>query len=237
MRRKEITFRVSPFLVSIDGPDGVGKSNFAQVLASKLKGYLSKNKVKLVKPTYFDASRKARRIGQKLEALKKKISPYSKLHNKFFLTAMMVNYREVILPAIESKTLVILDSSEIRALAFIIDKGSPKAIEDTLVKIKKGILTCGIQPKTRIILESSSKDLYLNLNTKKFLDSGDPHGIQEIKRRIQAYRKAISVIQELNECTNWRTINLRHVKGSLKEYHSDFIEQTGVINDICKGTL
>jgi len=230
-KEKQIVFKVSPFLVSVDGPDGAGKSNFTQALALKLKTYLGDDKVRLIKPSYFDVSSKAQRVGQKLASLKDKFSPHSKFHNNFFLAAMTINYRDVVLPAIKSRKVIILDSSEIRALAFMIDKGSLSAVKDTVIRIRKGALTCGLQPKTRITLEGDLEDLYRNLNAKNSLDSGDPNGIQGIERRTKSYRKALDVIQRLdvNESVDWQIINIHHVNGSLEKYLSNLIDQAGII--------
>lgn len=228
---KQVVFKVSFFLVSIDGPDGAGKSNFTQVLVSKLKTYLGDDRIELIKPSYFDVSSGSQRVGQKLASLEGKFRPHSRLHNNFFLAAMTVNYRNVILPAIRSGKIIILDSSEIRALAFMIDKGSPDAVRDTITRIQKGVLACGIQPKIRVILEGNPEDLYRSLSTKNSLDSGDPRGIQEIERRIEAYQKAISLIRQLkvSEPVDWRIINTCHVNGSLQEYFSNLIDQARII--------
>lgn len=236
-KTKQLIFKVSPFLISIDGPDGAGKSSFAQVLVSKLKLYLDSDKIKLIKPSYFDTSFRAQYIGRKLTLLKSKLVAHSKLHNNFFLAAMTVNYRDIILPTIRSKNIAVLDSSEIRALAFITDKGTLGAFKDTVMKIKRGALTCGIQPKIRIILDGSPEDLYQNLKTKNSLDNGDPYTIKEIERRIKSYRRAIDVVQKLNvdKIVDWRVIKIYHVNNSfLEEYFSNIIDRIEVIPVLAK---
>jgi len=230
----QAVFKVSSLLISIDGPDGAGKSSFAKVLTAKLTDICGEKKVVLVKPSYFNVSVRARRIGEKINRLGHKFEKYSRLHNAFFLAAMMANYEDVILPVIYSNRMVVLDSSEIRALAFMIDKGLPDAIKDTLFKIQNGLLTQKIQPKLRIVLMGGINDLYRNLNTKKILDDGDPYNKAMIRKRIDAYQKAIKTIKQLaiNDEVNWQTITVHHTFQPLHSYFSDIINQNEIISKI-----
>jgi len=128
----------------------------------------------------------------------------------------------------------VLDSSEIRALAFMIDKGFSDAIDDTLFKIRSGFLTQRIQPRLRIVLMGSVDSLYRNLNTKKILDDGDPHNRARIKRRINAYQKATKTIKQLTTTdeVDWHTITIHHTSQPLHNYFSDIINQNGIIPKI-----
>jgi len=98
MKNNRLIFQTSPFLVSVDGPDGTGKSTFSEVLAVELGKKFGENRVKIVRPTYFSTSAKAQRIGNKLEKVKDKLKEYSQPHNAFFLAAMRTNYEDVVLP-------------------------------------------------------------------------------------------------------------------------------------------
>lgn len=225
-RNNGLIFKVCPRLISIDGPDGIGKSILAEALTDELQRIFGRDRAKLVRPTYFSTSVKAQRIGNWLEKIKNEMEKYSQLHNSLFLKAMEINYEDVVLPATQAERLVILDSSEIRALAFILDKGDKGAIKDTIMRIKTGVLTSGIQPKMRIILRSKKSDLWKNLLSKNNLDEGDPQSIQEIEKRIVVYQKAIELIRQLevNDEVKWVTINVKHVV-RLSEYLSGLVSQ------------
>lgn len=220
MKNNRLIFKTFPSLVSVDGPDGTGKSTFSEVLAVELGKKFGKNKIKLVRPTCFSTSAKAQRIGNKLGKAKNELKEHSQPHNAFFLAAIKTNYESIVLPVIEQEQIVVLDSSEIRALAFMIDKGNRSAIKDTETRIKNGVLTCSTQPKMRIILMGEPHELWKNLLTKDSLDRGDPQNIPEVKKRIVAYKKAIELIQRLetNEEVKWVNINIQHVTDSLSDY-------------------
>lgn len=134
-------FQVFDGLIAIDGPDGAGKSTLSALLASRLKEEYEMS-VEIIQPTQFHASLSARKLKAKLEASSENFD--TKQHNAFYLDAMRANYEESVLPALRNGALVILDSSELRALAFMKDKGTPEAYADTLSRIGSGEITCGI---------------------------------------------------------------------------------------------
>jgi len=187
-----------PLLISVDGPDGSGKSTTTKILLDFLQKKFGINQdVVVFKPTYFETSPEALLVKDRLES-SLGIRAYSKEHNDFYLEAMRLNYLNVIIPSLEQKKIVILDSSEIRALAFNIAKGEIEAISDTKDKIKSGFLTAGIYPDIRIILDGSVSALSKNLQTKNFLDKGDPVNLKEIVQRRKSYSEAIKFVNSLN---------------------------------------
>lgn len=201
-------------LISIDGPDGSGKSTFSRILLEFLQKRTDNHRdVVLVKPTYFETSPEAILIKQKLE-FSENIKVYSREHNNFYLEAMRINYQKIVIPYLEKEKIVILDSSEIRALAFNLAKAEKDAIFDTKEKIKNGFLTDNIFPDVRIILDGSSFSLFKNLKTKNFLDTGDPINLQEVCKRRDAYIEAVKFVNDLNYEKNIRVYNFK-IKHSL----------------------
>ena len=99
-----------------------------------------------------------------------------------------------------------------------------KAVNDTKTKIQSGFLTAGIYPDIRIILDGSAFTLSKNLQTKNFLDKGDPVDLKEINKRRRSYSEAIKFVDSLNFN---KKINSYHfkIKHSLKadEYLKDFV--------------
>jgi thymidylate kinase len=147
---------------------------------------------------------------------------------------MTINYEDVILPAIKKDNFIILDSSDIRALAFMFDKGKKNAINETIKQIKNGSLTCNIFPGIRIILYCSPTDILKNMQNKVKLDEGDPSCIEDINRRILSDENAIAFFQKLthiNRNTYWINLNVHHTEKSLDEYHQDMIRNY-IINEI-----
>lgn len=217
--KEQLVFKVPPHLVSVDGPDGAGKSKMSDLLAAELEGAFDA-KALVVRPTYFQTSTGAQSIGREFSTVKATLQEHSRAHNGFYLTAMEANYRTVVLPAVKTGKIIVLDSSEIRALAFILDKGDSEAIRDTLTRITTGTLTCCLQPRVRVILNASADDLLRNLQKKVELDKGDPHNLWEARRRIRSYHQAIDFIRELavETPTKWITIEIAHTDIPLTDY-------------------
>lgn len=197
-------------LISVDGPDGCGKSSIASHLSACLKSHWPNRGAQVIKPSYFESSTAANRIGQELAACQGLV-PGTLAHNKYFLRAMRENYLSVVLPALMAGQVVVLDSSEIRALAFVIDRDEPEVIMQTQSWLLSERLTAGIYPQLRLMLWADAADLQQNLRTKRALDSGDPNTLMEINRRIDSYATARSYIEAIGWGESvWVTYQIRH---------------------------
>lgn len=221
-------WRVFENLITVDGPDGSGKTTLTEMLASNLKSRLGSEQVLLVRPTRFDASPEAAAVHKKLQ----ETTPYppdnSLTHNAFYLEAMGMTYQHMVLPSLEAGCIVILDSSDIRALAFMLDRGSDEAIDHTKEQILSGVVNCRIQPFYRLIMQPSSPDdLVSNLGKKDGLDKGDPREFVEVIRRIEKYQLAIEFFKILtaNLGINWHDVSITHVTGNTEHYLSSVIEE------------
>jgi thymidylate kinase len=225
MKKKKDRFNVFPRLISIDGPDGTGKSNLARILHKIISLSFQEESI-VIKPTYFDASEEAQIIGEELRK-RENLEKSSQEHNSFFLRAMLVNYRTVILPALKDNKWIILDSSEIRSMAFVLDRGDVRAINNTKSFIEQGLLTLGVCPWTRVILGADPETIRSNLLTKKELDLGDPISIEEIERRIRAYKESIGLIKKIptSKTIQWIYLIIEHQKDELDQYLLNLVEK------------
>lgn len=213
-------YNTHPLLISIDGPDGTGKSTLAEILFEKLQEILGKDKVILAKPTYFETSPRAMKIKEEFKRMEGKISKDSREHNRFYLKALEMNYEDVVRPNLQAGKIVLLDSSEIRSLAFIFCNGSQDAISDTIEKIKDDSLTKGLFPKIRIFLSGEDQDIWKNLLSKRKLDSGDPQDIKGVEKIKAAYSEAIKVINRTIGLlsSEWLIISVKHTKLDPQSY-------------------
>lgn len=204
---KEV-FSIDYNLISVDAPDGAGKSTFVKVLKQELERLYGVDRVVLLAASDFFASEGARYYGDKF-AHRGAVVPFSRKHNLFFLGAVNKNYREVIIQALAQNKIVVLDSSEIRALAFMMDMGSADAIDSTAAWLKSGRLTGSLLPGNRIILSIRPEDSAKNLARRPKLDHGDPTSLAEIEKRLACYQMAISEIQNLKttQPVNWLKID------------------------------
>ncbi len=227
MKKDAVKLTPNPRLISIDGPDGAGKSTLARILPD----LIGPSGVVVVRPTCFHGSAGAIKCGRRFKAAGSNVARGSQPHNAFFLDPMEANFADTIVSGLNSGALVILDSSEIRALAFVLDSCDDSAVQDTKRRIASGELTCGLKPLVRIILDGSANDLWMNLKTKESLDIGDPQDVQAVYRRKAAYAEAVKFVRENGSAaeTLWINIDVIHSRLSLQEYFARIFRE--VIQD------
>lgn len=208
-------FKTIDHLITIDAPDGSGKGEIAGILAQQLSDIYGTERVLLTSPNRFDQSPQALRIGTKLKE-KPWLLPQSAHHNSHYMAALMLNYQNVILSALDLGKLVIIDSSEIRSLAYILDKGSIEAIESTIRWIKSGRATAGTLAGNRIVLCTGTEDCLANIRARGKQDYGDPINVAEATRRQHCYDSSVTLIKSLKQDnqTNWINVDNPRVKVS-----------------------
>lgn len=215
--------RTYPNLISIDGPDGSGKSSLSRYFVKMLSDLYRKKTVRVIKPSYFETSREAQNLGRRLKAKEGLLIRNSAEHNQFFLRAMRVNFLRVVLPLLESGVLVVLDSSEIRALAFVCHMGDSMAKEQTQRAITHGWLTAQCVPSLRVVLSGNALDLWQNLQTKESLDYGDPQSVDQVVVRQTVYLEAVNYVRALKGAgeSKWLELTVSHINkfhGDLSDY-------------------
>ena len=197
-------FKIAPKMISIDAPDGSGKSTFSKVVEKYINEKLGFSDVVLVRPTYFNQSAEGLRLEEELKR-RIDIKPNSYEHNNYFMATMAANYKTVISPILERGGIVVLDSSEIRSIAFMLHNGEPSAIESTLNWVESGKATNNTFSGIRVRLITSPHDCLHNLFAKGKLDSGDPKSIDESIQRNICYEKAFLHVKSIqnHESSVW----------------------------------
>jgi thymidylate kinase len=193
----ERRFMVCDRLITVDAPDGSGKGVFAEIICEQLALRYGKDNVLLVKPTRFDDSPEARGLQERLMA-KRDLAVDSVRHNTHFMAAVMLNYKTAIVPALDGGKIVVVDSSEVRSLAFMLDRGTPSAIASTLRWIRSGRATTGIIAGNRVIVNATPEDCLANIDARGKRDYGDPMDIKEAERRLDCYGVAFAALGRLN---------------------------------------
>jgi len=194
----EHSFTTAARLITVDAPDGSGKGAIALILQQQLALIYSEGQVCLVSPNKFAQSPRAQEMGRKLKS-QPDLSPRSVRHNSHFMASLMLNYQTVILPALESGKIVIVDSSEIRALAYMLDRGSPNSVESTLRWIKSGRATSNLLAGNRVLIKIGPEDCLANIQARSKQDYGDPTDCLEAQRREDCYSVAIQVAKGLKQ--------------------------------------
>jgi len=194
----EYLFRTAHNLITVDAPDGSGKGIIASLIRQQLSSVYGCNNVLLVSPNRFYQSPQALEIGKKLKN-QPNLSPSSVRHNSHFMATAMVNYRTVISPALEAGKIVVIDSSEIRSLAYMLDRGSSDAVRSTLRWIRSGRTTSGILAGNRILVTVSPDDCLANINARGKRDYGDPIDYDEALKRANCYSLSVLYLRGLKQ--------------------------------------
>ncbi len=194
-------------LIGIDGPDGSGKDTLSTHLARNLQ-YKTNERVVVCAPNLFETSHSAGNLYDRF----KKIGGYSldpEIINKFYLGAFRRNFSEIILPALQEGKWVIMNSSQIRPIAFCLAERSSKVYEMTERLILSGVLNANVIPRNQIVLKSSAEDLHARL-IKRGLDStNDPKTVAANETRINCYIKTVNKLkQAYGRSINWHELQI-----------------------------
>lgn len=220
---EKVNFQLSTKLISVDGPDGVGKGTFSKILFKALnkKLYIP---ILLTSGTRFEACEESRKLESDIKEKNNNVE-----RNRLFLLSSQKIYKHKVIPAIDSNKIVILDSSLLRHLAYTHSfyGANSKVFLDTYSCVKSGQLNFGIFPSVRILLDAPAKDLLKNLNRRGKIDKGDPSDIKEVKQRKESYYQTIEIIKKIiPQNTTWIKINnpslpkdeiSKAIKGKIKE--------------------
>jgi thymidylate kinase len=180
--------------LGIDGPDGVGKSTFCKVLCDEIRS--RGRAARVVRATSFEESDRAKIVGD-LFSRATYLRQDSVAHNRFFLVATKFNFVDLIVPK-SSHEIVILDSSELRLIAYLMSrKMAIDALVETISWFKSGRLTGGWIPEKRVFLCADPTDLYLNLTSRNKIDYGDPTSIRSAADRINCYEATFEIASEV----------------------------------------
>ncbi len=219
-----------PNVISVDAPDGSGKSNFVKVLVQRLQSKFPETEVMSIAATNFYGSEGSRKQGKLFqEFLSKNLNRDLRRRNSFFLEATRANYLEMIIPFAASGKVIVLDSSEIRNVAFVLDRGDSRTISSTRQCLSGGYMTAGCCPSTRILLRSSMTDCYQNLICRKKRAFDDPQDYNGVVRRFNSYDQGVDYLKRLktSEPVSWiEVVNPRvDLSGDeLEKYLSDIIK-------------
>lgn len=194
----EHQFHTNNRLITVDAPDGSGKGSFAESLHRQLAERFGEDNVILVQPTRFELTERGLKLLEKLKS-QQGLKSNSVRHNLHFMAALMVNYQDVISKALDSGKLAVADSSEIRSLAFMLDRGTEAAVQSTLRWIKSGTATNDLSAGNRIFIKTSPEDCLANIFARGKVDYGDPISPQEAQRRSDCYALAVQVISGLKQ--------------------------------------
>jgi len=198
--------RAEPRLISVDGPDGAGKTTIIEKLIKTLKAKfveLGKNPEDIVYVKYFKifdtASQK--RLHAEREKLwsdgERPTDEKMRRLGQIWAAILSRAYAANIRPLLEEGKVVILDRSEVDTMRSVLE-WYPDLEKVVREYYEKGTLTGGIVAGNRVFISASPEDLYNNLSKKSEpLTINDPKSVEECERRVRTEKEAEKLIEEI----------------------------------------
>jgi len=175
-------------LITIDGVDGVGKSTIARKVFEKLQKRYGEDTIIMAKDLIGTEQKRLEELirNKKLVNKKQIDDAYSAMMNRM--------YKEVVVPALEERKIVIIDRSELDLLRYAIGSGEKDLVERRLKQIQDGTVTHRLWAGNRIFIKASAEDIEHNLSQRMQNWSSDPKSRDEIEERINIEEEAKKTI-------------------------------------------
>lgn len=181
-RRQYAQLTVIPHLVTIDGPDGSGKSSLSSEVASLLGDIHGEENVLLVSPTNVHGSVNQDRLSTLLHTASTPIS--SNRMNDIYVAGINRAYGDVIVPALHQGRIVVCDRSEVDLLRFVLESHNELSIDHRLQFVSDGTMTHGVWAGNRVFVSATPKELWENIQIRGAMSPYDPHSLDDAKRRL-----------------------------------------------------
>lgn len=201
-----------PNLISIDGPDGVGKTSIVNKVIEILKEKFKEegknpDDIVRVKYTRYNDTESIKRLGVLIRKCSKdgswdkdKIDHISKVWS----AKLNRSYDAHIKQLLTEGKIVILDRSEIDLIRACLEWDNQELLEKAINNLKEGALTMGIAPGNRIFVSSSPEDIWANLEERRIKENtkpsfNDPKNEQEVIIRVEKETKAEEITEQIHK--------------------------------------
>jgi len=128
--------------------------------------------------------------------------------NKVYAAGVNRAYNDLVVPALDSGKIVVVDRSEVDLLRFAMLHDDEKGIEDRKKYIEEGTLTHRYWPGNRISLRASNQDVWDNLQERIKKSKYDPQSIKEVGQFIEAERRAEKMITDIKHTGEVHYLNV-----------------------------
>ena len=207
--------KVVPNIITIDGPDGTGKTTLSGFFYHFLAKKFGKEYVVLLEATNVGGSLSQER----LRRLHKTVKLSWQRENQLYSAGVNRAYGDIVTPAIAKGQLVVIDRSEVDLLRYALQLKDETVIADRIRYLECGILTRGYLAKNRVYVTSSREDILANLNDRPNRSPYDPQTLEDIDQQLSSQERAEACIQEVYiEPLNIIRINNQRQSNNPKEY-------------------
>ena len=168
-------------IIALDGINEAGKSAIASRLVEALKSKYGEEGVVLVKFN-FTGGDEQRRLG----SIVKNKKPQPGVVGGLISAGINRGYHEVILPALETGKIVVIDRSEIDLLRFALESGDVELYKKRLKLISEGSITHRLWSGNRVFVHIKVEEAWNNLCQRGSNSQFDPKSIEEVQKRVEA---------------------------------------------------
>ncbi|MFA5932370.1 MAG: hypothetical protein WC793_03265 [Candidatus Paceibacterota bacterium] len=210
-----------PNLITVDGPDGVGKTTISRKVVEKLKEKLKNegkdpNNVVYFKYINLIDTKSQETIDREIRSCKDKTTGLwdkSKIEHliKLFSAKLNRSYHDHVVPLIKANKIVVVDRSEVDMFRACLEWGNEELLNTVIQYMKSGTLTNGISAGNRIFVYSNATDIHKNLSKRKEnLSPNDPRSLADVDARIKKEAEAENLIAKINEAEETNIIKIEH---------------------------
>ena len=187
--------KIVPNIITIDGPDGTGKTTLSDFVYRFLAEKFGKDHVVLLEATNVRGSPSQER----LRRLQKTVKSSWRRENQLYSAGVNRAYGDIVIPAIAKGQLVVIDRSEVDILRYAIQSKDETVIADRIRYLKSGILTRGYLAKNRVYVTSTREDIWANLNNRPNRSPYDPQTLEDVNQQLTSQETAEAYIQEISK--------------------------------------
>ncbi len=212
--------KINPNLITIDGPDGVGKTTITEKVVENLKNKFEKEGKNSNDVIYFKYTSLIDTDSQKtITKLVKESVDENGVWDKtkmehltnLFSARLNRSYGDNIIPLLDAGKTVIMDRSEVDVIRAWLEWGNGKGEQKVIDLIKDGTLTHGISAGTRIFISGDPKEIWDNLSKRGgVLTENDPRSLEDVENRVKKYSEAEQLTMSMYDKELPNVINIQN---------------------------
>jgi hypothetical protein len=182
-------------LITVDGPDGSGKSSISKQLTKNLADIYGEQNVCMFTTTNLKGSADQDRLFRFTHDISDHISPQQ--IDGMYVAGVNRAYGELIIPALTAGKIVVCDRSEIDLLRYALESKDEHAIQKRLQYLTDGTMTHRFWAGNRVFVSSSPEELWGNLVDRGELSSYDPHSVEEAAMRLFYETESEHIVEQI----------------------------------------
>ncbi len=178
---------VAPGLITLDAPDGTGKTTLSKYVADCLAANFGIDNVVLLSATNYLLEGKGI---DNLRRAAENVNGNSLLLDKIYCASTNRAYSDVIKPALEAGKKVVVDRSEVDLIRYSLECGGETSFNLRQGYVNNGVITNGLWAGNRVYLTGSPSDIWENLMERGPKSKYDPKCKEDVEKRMKFQKLA-----------------------------------------------